>query len=122
MTRNKIRALLLATSFALPGAIVAGFSPEVARAQNAAPAAPEADQPILKTKFEVVAMLSQSLQVRSLSNPREVHTFTYSTDVRPQMLKIQSAGGYRYGDQVTVWYHQGADVALKIKGKPSKPR
>ena len=67
-------------------------------------------------------MLAQSLEVRSVSNPREVHTFTYSPELRPQMLTVQSAGGYQYGDKVVVWYRQGADVALKIKGKPSKPR
>lgn len=118
MTRNRIRLLLLAACAALSGAIVAGFSPEVARAQNAA--SPQSGT-VIKAKFEVVTMLAQSLEVRSVSNPREVHTFTYSAEVRPQMLKVQSAGGYQYGDKVVVWYHQGADVALKIKGKPSKP-
>jgi hypothetical protein len=38
------------------------------------------------------------------------------------MQKVQSAGGYKYGDKVTVWYRAGADVALKVKGKPSKRR
>jgi len=121
MTRNRIRAVLLAASVALSGAMVAGFSPEVAHAQDAASPAPQSGT-VIKAKFEVVAMLAQSLEVRSVSNPREIHTFTYSTEVRPQMLKVQSAGGYRYGDQVVVWYREGADVALKIKGKPSKPR
>lgn len=63
----------------------------------------------------------QSLQVRSLTNPREVHTFTYASQLRPKMQKLQGAGGYRYGDKVTVWYHENPDVALKVKGKPSKP-
>ena len=119
MTRDRIRALLLAACVALFGAMVAGFSPTVALAQNTA--APESGA-IIKAKFEVVAMLAQSLEVRSLSSPGEIHTFTYSAEVRPQMLKVQSAGGYRYGDKVEVWYRKGADVALKIKGKPSKPR
>ena len=121
MTRNRIRAVLLAACVALFSAMVAGVSPEVARAQNSSPAPPESDA-IIKATFEVVAMLAQSLEVRSLSNPGEVHTFTYSAEVRPQMLKMQSAGGYRYGDRVVVWYRKGTDVALKIKGKPSKPR
>jgi len=38
------------------------------------------------------------------------------------MQKVQSAGGYKYGDKVTVWYRVGADVALKVRGKPSKHR
>jgi hypothetical protein len=119
MKRNKIRALFLAAAFALSGAFLAGFAPETARAQ--APS-PTQSGKIVKTQFEVVAMLYQSLQVRSLSNQSELHTFTYSSAIRPQMQKVQSAGGYKYGDKVTVWYHEGADVALKIKGKPSKPR
>jgi hypothetical protein len=118
-TRNKIRALVLAASFALSGAIA--VAPAVANAQNAAPTAPE-PRPIIKAKFEVISMLSQALQVRSLTNARDVHTFTYANELRPQMLKVQSAGGYQYGDKVVVWYREGTDVALKIKGKPSKPR
>ena len=66
-------------------------------------------------------MQSQALQVRSLTNPRDIHTFTYSPELRPKMQKVQSAGGYRYGDKVTVWYHQNPDVAVNVKGKPSKP-
>jgi hypothetical protein len=118
MTRNKTRALLLAAAFALSGAILAAFAPE-AMAQSAAAPAPATGK-ILKTRFEVVRMLSGSLQVRSL-DMREIHTFTYSPDVREQMLQVLSSGGYQYGDKVVVWYRQGEDVALKIKGKPSKP-
>ncbi len=36
------------------------------------------------------------------------------------MQKVFNAGGYKYGDEVVIWYQQGTDVALKIKGKPSK--
>jgi hypothetical protein len=117
-TRNKIRALLLAVSFALAAAIAPGFLPQVALAQSSSPAT---SGQIIKTRFEVVSMQYQSLQVRSLTNPRELHTFTYSPELRPKMQKVQSAGGYRYGDKITVWYRQNADVALKVKGKPSKP-
>ncbi|HWX38720.1 MAG TPA: hypothetical protein VNY09_05735 [Candidatus Sulfotelmatobacter sp.] len=121
MTRNKTRACFVAAAFALSCALLAGFTPKVARAQNPSPA-PAQTGKVIKTRFEVVSMLYQSLQVRSLSNQRELHTFSYSTAIRPQMQKVQSAGGYKYGDKVTVWYHEGVDVALKIKGKPSKPR
>jgi hypothetical protein len=37
------------------------------------------------------------------------------------MQNIFNAGGYQYGDKVEVWYRRGENVALKIKGKPSKP-
>lgn len=119
MKRNKTRALFLAAAFALSGAFLAGFTPETARAQSPSPGQ---SGKIVKTQFEVVAMLYQSLQVRSLANQQELRTFTYSPAVRPQMQKVQSEGGYKYGDKVTVWYHEGVDVALKIRGKPSKPR
>jgi hypothetical protein len=35
---------------------------------------------------------------------------------------VLNAGGYQYGDKVVVWYQQGSNVALKIKGKPSKTK
>jgi hypothetical protein len=52
---------------------------------------------------------------------RELHTFTYSPEIRDQMQSIFNAGGYQYGDKVVVWYRQAGNVALKIKGKPSTP-
>ena len=52
---------------------------------------------------------------------REIHTFTYSPQIRGKMQNIINAGGYQYGDKVVVWYRRGGDVAVKIKGKPSKP-
>jgi hypothetical protein len=67
-------------------------------------------------------MLYQSLQVRSLADIRELHTFTYSPAIRDKMQNIFNAGGYQYGDKVVVWYKRGEDVAFKIKGKPSKPK
>jgi hypothetical protein len=119
MTRNKTRALWLAAAFLLSSAAFAGFTP-LAEAQGVAASTPETGT-IIKTRFEVLHMLYQSLQVRSLTDMREIHTFTYAPEIRDQMQKLHDSGGYQYGDKVVVWYHQGADVALKIKGKPSKP-
>ena len=67
-------------------------------------------------------MLYQSLQVRGLSDMRELHTFTYSPGIRDKMQQVFNAGGYRYGDSVMVWYVQGTTVALNIKGKPSRTK
>lgn len=67
-------------------------------------------------------MLYQSIQVRSLAGMRDFHTFTYSPGIRDKMQKVFNAGGYKYGDEVVIWYRQGTDVALKIKGKPSKKK
>lgn len=101
-------------------AVTAGFAPD-ARPQNVAPPALQT-QKIIKARFEVLHMMYQSLQVRSVSDSRELHTFTYSPGIRDKMLSILNAGGYQYGDKVEVWYKRGEDVAFKIKGKPSKPK
>lgn len=67
-------------------------------------------------------MSYQMIQVRGISDMREAHTFTFAPEIRDQMQKLFTAGGYQYGDKVVVWYRQGTTVALKIKGKPSKPK
>ena len=120
MKRNKTHALTFAAVLALCGVLLAGFAPE-ARAQTAAAPAAQT-QKILKTQFVVLHMLYQSIQVRGVNDIREIHTFQYSPGVQGKMQNIFNAGGYQYGDKVVVWYHSGEDVALKIKGKPSKAK
>jgi hypothetical protein len=75
----------------------------------------------IKARFEVLKMLYNSIQVRSVVNEREIHTFTYSNGILVKMQSLFNNGGYQYGDKVVIWYQPGAEVALKIKGKPSKP-
>jgi hypothetical protein len=118
MTRNKTYALLHAAALLICFAVVASFATE-ACAQSAPPS--QTEKPV-KVRFEVVHMLYQSLQVRSLADMREIHTFTYSPAIRDKMQNIFNAGGYQYGDKVVVWYKRGQDVAFKITGKPSKPK
>jgi hypothetical protein len=120
MTRNKILALLRATALMLCAVVFASFA-QAASAQSAPATSSPSEKPI-KVHFEVVHMLYQSLQVRSLTDMREIHTFTYSPAIRDKMQNIFNAGGYQYGDKVVVWYKRGDDVAFKIKGKPSKPK
>src|ERR1700736_144080 len=74
-----------------------------------------------KTQFEVLHMMTTGIQVRSLVNGLEIHTFAYSDQIRDAMLKLLDQGGYQYGDKVEIEYQPGSEVALKIKGKPSKP-
>jgi hypothetical protein len=74
-----------------------------------------------KTQFEVLYMMRTGIEVRSLINGLEIHTFTYSDQIRDAMLKLLDQGGYQYGDKVEIQYQLGTEVALKIKGKPSKP-
>ena len=49
-------------------------------------------------------------------------TFSYSPEVRDQMIKILNKGGYQYGDKVVIHYKPGTTTAVKLQGKPSKPR
>jgi hypothetical protein len=74
-----------------------------------------------KTTFEVLHMMTTGIQVRSLANGMEIHTFTYSDKIHDAMLNLLNHGGYQYGDKVEIQYQPGIEVALKIKGKPSKP-
>jgi len=74
-----------------------------------------------KTRFEVLHMMTTGIQVRSLVNGLEIHTFIYSDQIRDAMQKLLDQGGYQYGDKVEIQYQPGSDVALKINGKPSKP-
>ena len=75
----------------------------------------------LKFKGEVISANSASITLRGQQNPREIQTFTYTAQVRDQMIAILKRGGYRAGDRVTVEYLSGTTVAQHISGKPSKP-
>jgi len=122
MIRNKI----LATVLVAAGAAMAGASP--ARAQvTMAPmmkATPLHTQQPKRLKFhgEVLHMTSAAITVRNAGNLRQLVTFSYSPAIRDRMQTLLNGGGYQYGDKVTVEFMAGSDVALKIKGKPSKPR
>jgi hypothetical protein len=120
MTRNKKIALWAAAALALYGASI--FSVPPPASAQVAPTPPPQSQKIIKTRFEVLHMMYQAIQVRSLVDTREIHTFTYAPGIRDQMQKMFDAGGYQYGDKVVVWYQPGANVAVKIKGKASKPK
>ena len=65
-------------------------------------------------------MMRTGIQVRSLVDSREIHTFTYSGRILASMQNLFDHGGYKYGDKVVIHYRTGTEVALKIKGKPSK--
>lgn len=76
----------------------------------------------IKAHFEVLHMLYNSIQVRSVVDMREIHTFRYSDEIRDRMQNLFNQGGYQYGDKVKIWYRPGTEIALRIKGKPSKPQ
>lgn len=116
MTHCSIRALLLAA------ALVAVGVPLRAQVDTSKPIAIKTVKP-KREKFrgEVLNATSAAITVRSQENERLIRTFTYSVEVGDKMQKIIDGGGYQYGDKVDIWYEAGSDVALQIKGKPSKP-
>ena len=121
MTRNhKIALLLLAAGAAWAAAVPARAQVTAAPTIKAKPLHTAEAKPT-KTRFEVIHMMQTAIQVRSLVNEREIHTFVYSDPIRGQMQKLFDQGGYQYGDKIEIRYQPGTEVALKIKGKPSKP-
>lgn len=74
-----------------------------------------------KFRGEVMYMTAVAITVRGLESPMTIRTFTYSPKVRGRMQKILDRGGYQYGDKVTIECQAGSEVALRVKGKPSKP-
>ena len=123
MTHNKIFSLLLVAACTVCVAVAPAraqvttapaihVTAKAAHTQEAKPA---------KTRFEVLHMTTSGIQVRSLVNGLEIHTFIYSDQIRDAMLKLIDQGGYQYGDKIEIQYKPGTDVALKIKGRPSKP-
>ena len=75
-------------------------------------------------KFEGYVMNANTAQitVRAKGNDLAIQTFALSKDASEKMQQTIDKGGYQYGDKVAVWYRQGTDVALKIRGKPSKKK
>ncbi len=76
-------------------------------------------------KGEVLHADQLSIIVRDRQDPRFVRTFTYSPKVKEEMDKILERGGFQYGDKVQIRYQpdpsaSGKDVALDIRGRPSK--
>ena len=74
-----------------------------------------------KYKGRVLAFNIATIMVQSLENPRMVWSFQYSIEMRERVANMLSAGGYQPGDIVTVYCNSGTTVAVKFKGKPSKP-
>ncbi len=72
-------------------------------------------------KGEVIHADSRSMMVREHDNPLYIHTFTYAEGIQGSMEHISNSGGYQYGDKVKIQYMPGQLVALKVRGKPSKP-
>lgn len=72
-------------------------------------------------KAEVIHADSNSMVVREQGNGLVIHTFTFTPDLHTKMQKVLDQGGYQYGDKVQILYQHGQTVALRVRGKPSKP-
>jgi hypothetical protein len=120
MISNKRFSLLPVAAIALcVAALTARAQVTTAPVIKAKPVHTEQAKPA-KTRFEVLHMMTTAIQVRSLVNGLEIHTFIYSDQIRDAMQKLLDQGGYQYGDQVVIQYQPGTEIALKIIGKPSK--
>jgi hypothetical protein len=71
-------------------------------------------------KAEVIHADGNTLIVREQANERIVHSFTYDSKIKAKMQQVADQGGYQTGDKVKILYVPGQDVALKVRGKPSK--
>jgi hypothetical protein len=74
-------------------------------------------------KFEGYVMHANTAEitVRATGNDMALQTFALDKNASAKMQQTISQGGYQYGDKVTVLYNAANQVAVKIKGKPSKP-
>lgn len=74
-------------------------------------------------KFEGYFVNGNAAQVtlRAKGNDQGIQTFALNQTTSGKMQKIIDQGGYQYGDKVTVLYDATSLVAVKIKGKPSRP-
>lgn len=121
MINRRIAVLSIAAGFALLAGLAVA---PPARAQMDSSGV-VASKP-LKTKpvwmrAEVIHVDRNSIVVREVDHPMMVHTFTFNTKMAEQMGKVQASGGFQHGDHVKIQHEAGKDVALAIKGKPSKP-
>lgn len=116
MKKFRILAALVA-----PLAIAAFSLPLRAQVDTSSPIVVKQNKPKpVWTKGAVIRADGRSIIVSELSNPRIVHTFTYSGKSLSKMTKVLNKGGYQVGDKVKILHQPGETVALDIRGKPSK--
>ena len=74
-------------------------------------------------KFEGLVMHANTAQITvraAKGNDMALQTFTLSPNASVKMQQTIDKGGYQYGDKVTVIYNTANQMALQIKGKPSR--
>jgi hypothetical protein len=115
--RVRHRVVLLAAAVLAASAALSGAQLDTSKPIPVKTVKPK----LLRFQGQVMNAGPAAITVRNKENQLLIRTFTYSPKVREQMQKILDRGGYQYGDKVVIQYEAGSDVALEIKGKPSKP-
>jgi len=85
------------------------------------PRPPQPKPKLDKYKGRVLVFNIATIVVQSMENQRMVWSFQYSTELHSAVADMLSGGGYQPGDKVEVYCKPGTTVAVKLKGKPSKP-
>jgi ribosomal protein S17 len=117
MNRSKlIAAMVVAVGLAAP-------APLPAQVRVSAPIVLKQKKPKTKTyKGTVVSATMLAITVRSEKDERMIQTFRLSPEASQRMVKVLERGGYVTGDKVKVVHHEGTDLAIEVKGKPSSAR
>ena len=77
---------------------------------------------ILRYEGFVMHANTAQITVRAKGSDMALQTFTLSPDASARMQQIVDRGGYQYGDRVTIIYNTANQMALKIRGRPSRPQ
>jgi len=109
---------------AIVAAAAVAFVSVAAAQVSTAPAIQRKAPKVRVEKFKGTVMAANGYQiiVRSSENEKIVRTFTLNPDAKAEMAKIIDRGGYQVGDRVEVQHEPNSDVAIKVKGKPSRSR
>jgi hypothetical protein len=71
-------------------------------------------------KAQVVSFTAAAITVQEPQDPRKIHTFSFSPELREKMARLMERGGYQSGDRIKIQYNSQSSVATDIRGKPSK--
>ena len=122
----------------LPALVLAGLSCSTASAQDPSIVIPvvETAVPIVVNtikpkplpngiaKFDGTVMNATTAQitVKAKGDNMTIRTFALAPAASAKMQEMIAKGGYQYGDKVVIHYTPGTSVAVKVQGKPSKPK
>jgi hypothetical protein len=120
MKRDNKNRVAIAALMAV--AMICAMGVSVVLPTSAAAQTPAPQPRMMRYRGTVVTANGAAIILRNPANPHEQVTFSYSPMVRQEMVKVLGAGGFQYGDKLTVDFVEGTTVALKLHGKPSKPK